>query len=174
MCIRDRGNADRTEPLTLVGPKGLERVVNALRVIAPELPFEIKFIEITPVSYTHLDVYKRQAQVGEMLGGTLAMFACVTDPEAIVIGDVYKRQAVAASYARFTGCFSGIFQIGKVSNLAYPALTPVSYTHLDVYKRQDLILLQTNLSRPASYLPWVFRQSWLFFPFSALFPVWES
>ena len=41
------GHADRTEPLTLIGPKGLERVVNALRVIAPELPFEIKFIEIT-------------------------------------------------------------------------------------------------------------------------------
>lgn len=41
------GNADRTEPLTLIGPKGLERVVNALRVIAPELPFELKFIEIT-------------------------------------------------------------------------------------------------------------------------------
>ncbi len=41
------GNADRTEPLTLIGPKGLERVVNALRVIAPELPFELKFMEIT-------------------------------------------------------------------------------------------------------------------------------
>lgn len=41
------GNADRREPLTLIGPKGLERVVNALRVIAPELPFELKFIEIT-------------------------------------------------------------------------------------------------------------------------------
>ncbi len=41
------GNADRTEPLTLIGPKGLERVVNALRVIAPELPFAIKCIEIT-------------------------------------------------------------------------------------------------------------------------------
>lgn len=41
------GNADRREPLTLIGPKGLERVVNSLRVIAPELPFEIKFIEIT-------------------------------------------------------------------------------------------------------------------------------
>ena len=39
------GNADRSEPLTLIGPKGLERVVNALRVIAPELPFEIKFID---------------------------------------------------------------------------------------------------------------------------------
>ena len=41
------GNADRTEPLTLIGPKGLERVVNSLRVIAPELPFEIKFIELS-------------------------------------------------------------------------------------------------------------------------------
>ena len=41
------GNADRTEPLTLIGPKGLERVVNSLRVIAPELPFQIKYIEIT-------------------------------------------------------------------------------------------------------------------------------
>ena len=41
------GNAERTEPLTLIGPKGLERVVNALRVIAPELPFELKFIEIS-------------------------------------------------------------------------------------------------------------------------------
>ncbi|MCI8639514.1 MAG: ribonuclease Z [Coprococcus sp.] len=41
------GNADRTEPLTLIGPKGLERVVNALRVIAPELPFSLNFVEIT-------------------------------------------------------------------------------------------------------------------------------
>ncbi len=41
------GNADRTEPLTIIGPKGLERVVNAMRVIAPELPFEIKCIEMT-------------------------------------------------------------------------------------------------------------------------------
>lgn len=40
------GNADRREPLTLIGPKGLERVVNALRVVAPELPFPIIFQEI--------------------------------------------------------------------------------------------------------------------------------
>lgn len=40
------GNADRTEPLTLIGPKGLERVVASLRVIAPELPFEIRCVEI--------------------------------------------------------------------------------------------------------------------------------
>lgn len=41
------GNAERTEPLTLIGPKGLGRVVGALRVIAPELPFEIQCMEIT-------------------------------------------------------------------------------------------------------------------------------
>ncbi len=41
------GNAERTEPLTLIGPKGLERVVNSLRIIAPGLPFDIHFIELT-------------------------------------------------------------------------------------------------------------------------------
>ncbi|MCR4685457.1 MAG: ribonuclease Z [Lachnospiraceae bacterium] len=40
------GNAERTEPVTMIGPKGLTRVVNALRSIAPELPFEIRFIEL--------------------------------------------------------------------------------------------------------------------------------
>lgn len=41
------GNAERQEPLTMIGPKGLERVVTALRTIAPELPFEMKFVELT-------------------------------------------------------------------------------------------------------------------------------
>ena len=40
------GNAQRTEPLLMVGPRGLERVVNALRVIAPDLPFPIEFREL--------------------------------------------------------------------------------------------------------------------------------
>ncbi len=39
-------NSDRTEAITIAGPKGVERVVNSLRVIANELPFEIKFIEL--------------------------------------------------------------------------------------------------------------------------------
>lgn len=56
------GNADRREPLTLIGPKGLERVVNALRVIAPELPFEIKFIEITqPEETFEMNGYRLKA-----------------------------------------------------------------------------------------------------------------
>lgn len=41
------GNCERTEPLYIIGPKGVEKVVNALRVVAPELPFEIAFHELT-------------------------------------------------------------------------------------------------------------------------------
>ena len=40
------GNSDRTTPLDMIGPKGLEHIVNSLRVVAPELPFEIRFHEI--------------------------------------------------------------------------------------------------------------------------------
>ena len=41
------GNSDRTRPVTMIGPKGLEKTVSALRVIAPGLPFPIQFIEIS-------------------------------------------------------------------------------------------------------------------------------
>ncbi|WP_299121415.1 ribonuclease Z [uncultured Eubacterium sp.] len=56
------GNAERKEPLTMIGPKGLERVVKALRTIAPELPFEIKFIELTENMQTiQFDEYRINA-----------------------------------------------------------------------------------------------------------------
>lgn len=57
------GNADRKEPVTIVGPKGLERVVNALRVIAPELPFPIRFLELEE-SFVSM----------ELCGGTIEAF----------------------------------------------------------------------------------------------------
>ena len=41
------GNAERTEPLQIIGPKGLSRVMQAVRTIAPELPFAIELCEIT-------------------------------------------------------------------------------------------------------------------------------
>ena len=46
------GNAERTEPLLLIGPKGLTKVVNSLRVIAPELPFAINCLELTEAEQT--------------------------------------------------------------------------------------------------------------------------
>ena len=41
------GNSERIEPVYMIGPKGLKKVVDSLRVIAPELPFELNFIELT-------------------------------------------------------------------------------------------------------------------------------
>ncbi len=50
------GNAERSEPVTMIGPKGLEQVVRALRTIAPELPFEIRYVELDqPVE--HLEAH---------------------------------------------------------------------------------------------------------------------
>jgi len=58
------GNAERTEPLLLIGPKGLEKVVASLRVIAPELPFPINCVEIEEKQQRfsfegfHIDAFK--------------------------------------------------------------------------------------------------------------------
>lgn len=45
-------NEGRTEPIMMIGPAGLERVVRSLCIIAPNLPFEIRFLEYTcPLTY---------------------------------------------------------------------------------------------------------------------------
>jgi len=40
------GNSGRDEPVTLIGPKGLQTVVSGLTIVSRDLPFELKFIEI--------------------------------------------------------------------------------------------------------------------------------
>lgn len=58
------GNAERQEPLIIIGPKGLTRVVSSLRIIAPELPFEINCVEIDGAEQTfefdgmYIDAFK--------------------------------------------------------------------------------------------------------------------
>ena len=50
------GNSDRTEPLLIIGPKGLSKVVASLRIIAPELPFAVDCLELTEKQHIiHLD-----------------------------------------------------------------------------------------------------------------------
>lgn len=56
------GNADRTEPLLMIGPKGLSRVVASLRVIAPELPFVIDCLELNEKEHAiNFDGYRIEA-----------------------------------------------------------------------------------------------------------------
>ena len=70
-------------------------------------PLNTVFICISTVSYTHLDVYKRQ----DWRGGILAAFT-VSFP---------------LMYRTARGAFESFDE----------TLAPVSYTHLDVYKRQS-------------------------------------
>ncbi len=46
------GNAERTEDLLIIGPKGVPDVVKSLCVVAQELPFKINYIEITEDTQT--------------------------------------------------------------------------------------------------------------------------
>ena len=56
------GNAERTEPLLLIGPRGLPKVVASLRVIAPELPFAIDCLELNEGEHTiQFDGFKIEA-----------------------------------------------------------------------------------------------------------------
>ena len=71
---------------------GIVRVAQRILAATDEQTVLRKFTKLSAKNV--LDAFKEgdkvacdvMAQVGEMLGGTLAMFACVTDPEAIVIG----------------------------------------------------------------------------------------
>lgn len=63
------GNADRREDLLIIGPKGIERVVNSLRVIAPDIPFKIVFHELENEKETieykgyHIDAFQVKHKV---------------------------------------------------------------------------------------------------------------
>lgn len=39
------GNSGRTEPMTIIGPKGIKNIIEGLRVIVPYLPYEIEILE---------------------------------------------------------------------------------------------------------------------------------
>ena len=108
------------------------------------------------VSYTHLDVYKRQGfgkfvsvwiggeisdHVGRkklMIGGAALYILCF-------LGFLFTKSALVASVCGFV---SGVATSGFWDASGYPAVqeaypaapgsAPVSYTHLDVYKRQNL------------------------------------
>ena len=70
------------------------------------------------VSYTHLDVYKRQVLARPMIRRCYGSI----DADVLEAGVLYLR-ITAVSYP-----FLAMYNAGAA---------PVSYTHLDVYKRQE-------------------------------------
>ena len=71
-----------------------------------------------PVSYTHLDVYKRQILIG-----------AVTNTPALGAAQQTLKQMHIDAADPALGC-AVTYPLGVVG------VIPVSYTHLDVYKRQ--------------------------------------
>ena len=84
----------------------------------------------TPVSYTHLDVYKRQ-------GGTNTVFGIV-DTEGKVLADGHFKTTDypdVKDFVKALGANVKKLLAGK-KDLELVGIGTVSYTHLDVYKRQ--------------------------------------
>ena len=96
--------------------------MNSARIIAPMLKMMSPGTRIhtSAVSYTHLDVYKRQ----------LAKFESRSEMET-------ERMAIDRRLKSLSGRESEVME-GLVEGKANKVIAydPVSYTHLDVYKRQ--------------------------------------
>jgi len=60
------GNSGRTDPLTIIGPEGIDNIINGLRVIFPYLPYELNIIENPKTSITI-----GNAREGEIILSTL-------------------------------------------------------------------------------------------------------
>ena len=82
---------------------------------------------IYPVSYTHLDVYKRQLLKCHRIG-----------PDVVILGNpvLFFGNLLNKGNDFPFQCFKKFIQ--RLHGKAFLIIIPVSYTHLDVYKRQPL------------------------------------
>ena len=80
---------------------------------------------IKTVSYTHLDVYKRQIE--NQTAGVQRIIDTITQD---------KIQSLQTELQSAQLQLSNQAQTTNIINALRPTPTPVSYTHLDVYKRQ--------------------------------------
>jgi len=119
MCIRDRPNIFLALNGELCGGTNRRKTYS------------------TPVSYTHLDVYKRQAQ--DIVNWTPTIISAAQTIDATVATlDPANAAVILLAGTTFTAAATLVEAQAKtyLANPTATALQPVSYTHLDVYKRQ--------------------------------------
>ena len=90
------------------------------------------FIGNYAVSYTHLDVYKRQVLESGTQNGV------ITDVDGIFTIQLAKNASLTISYVGYQKKTVVVKDKKFISVNLTPdrSMMPVSYTHLDVYKRQ--------------------------------------
>ncbi|WP_084052049.1 ribonuclease Z [Desulfonispora thiosulfatigenes] len=59
------GNSGRIEPITIIGPSGIEEIINGLMVAVSGLPYEINIIE-NPKNYLSLDLLANSKQLRQV------------------------------------------------------------------------------------------------------------
>ena len=133
MCIRDSHyTAESRSQLELVSrcADELDRQVELLLRVTSGNQFGMSEADVTAVSYTHLDVYKRQTVSSAVLVGLMKEKL----PGVRLIGWHHNSYEIY-----FQTPVHGFLIQRKLSAIALrklDALITVSYTHLDVYKRQ--------------------------------------
>ena len=154
------GNADRREPLTLIGPKGLERVVSCLRVIAPELPFPIIYQEIQGAEQTfELNGYRLKAfdveraranEIPQKYWSRLQNGETVESEMGILTPDTVlgpQRKGIKLTYTTDTRPTDSIRENAKDSDLFIcegmygekeKAAKAVEYKHMTFYEAAEL------------------------------------
>ena len=92
------------------------------------------------VSYTHLDVYKRQRK--NWFFGVLGIVFLADLVDTFIKGETYLVNVQTEYYYRcgihVLLCIAAMF----TKNVKFHTALPVSYTHLDVYKRQQKRIIQ--------------------------------
>lgn len=58
------GNSDRTDPITIIGPTGIRKIIEGMILAIPFLPFDIDILE-QPNSLLHLDIASQSLTVNE-------------------------------------------------------------------------------------------------------------
>ena len=95
--------------------------------------FSVAKNTLAPVSYTHLDVYKRQSLTTAGICGKIILAG---------VSACAARPAEDDEYRRFVHMKAKrMLSLLLTAALMLSMMTPVCYTHLDVYKRQVIIEL---------------------------------
>ena len=105
----------------------------------PKHDKEKKRGEYTAVSYTHLDVYKRQVLNSYGISSIEEAEKITKDAGLDVYDKVKKIQPICFETACWAYTIGAAIAIKKgCKTAADAAAATVSYTHLDVYKRQQM------------------------------------
>jgi len=148
-------HSGRDEPLTIVGPIGVAHVVKSLCVVAPDLPFDIKFLELPKEGLQNFKI----PLTGFTLSAVPALHNCPCFAYRV---DIHRKGRFDADKARELEIplnFWNRLQKGQTMEHEGRTFTPDMVMGAD---RKGLSVSYITDSRPPKWLPDFIRNSDLF------------